>query len=107
MAETIIDANDAAIDAGVATGFQFEPANIDDLRAALERAIAAFNNRELLKRLQAQAMRANFSWEKSAAQYLALFEGLVSKEPQDSLSFPDILPDAFARMRIERRQARQ
>jgi starch synthase len=107
LAETIIDANDAAIDAGVATGFQFEPANIDDLRAALERAIAAFNNRELFKRLQAQAMRANFSWEKSAAQYLALFEGLVSKEPQESLSFPDILPDAFARMRIERRQARQ
>ncbi|AMD57044.1 glycogen synthase [Agrobacterium tumefaciens] len=107
LAETIIDANDAAIDAGVATGFQFEPANIDDLRAALERAIAAFNNRELFKRLQAQAMRANFSWEKSAAQYLALFEGLVSKEPQESLSFPAILPDAFARMRIERRQARQ
>lgn len=35
LAETIIDANDAAIEAGVATGFQFEPANTDDLCAAL------------------------------------------------------------------------
>ncbi|NTZ63752.1 glycogen synthase GlgA [Agrobacterium tumefaciens] len=107
LAETIIDANDAAIDAGVATGFQFEPANTDDLRSALHRAIAAYKNRELFKRLQAQAMRANFSWEKSAAQYLALFKELVGKKVRETPTLSAIRPEAFAKIRIERRLARQ
>ncbi len=105
LAETIIDANDAAIEAGVATGFQFEPANEDDLRAALDRAISAYSDRELFRRLQAQAMRANFSWDKSAAQYMALFESLVGDNRPKTGAVADIRPETFAKIRADRRQA--
>ncbi|MBB4320700.1 starch synthase [Agrobacterium tumefaciens] len=105
LAETIIDANDAAIEAGVATGFQFEPGNEDDLRAALDRAINAYNDRELFRRLQTQAMQANFSWDKSAAQYMALFESLVRDSKRGTDVVADIRPETFAKRRADRRQA--
>ncbi|CUX70951.1 MULTISPECIES: glycogen synthase GlgA [Agrobacterium] len=104
LAETIIDANDAAIEARVATGFQFEPANTDDLRAALERAIHAYNDRELFRRLQAQAMGANFSWDKSARQYMTLFESLVDDSDPEKAFVADVRPEAFAKIRAHRRQ---
>lgn len=103
LAETIIDANDAAIEAGVATGFQFEPANSDDLEAAIERAVNAYNDRDLFKRLQAQAMSANFSWDKSAGQYMALFESLVGDDTQEPESLNNISFEAFSKMRADRR----
>ncbi|WP_323687101.1 MULTISPECIES: glycogen synthase GlgA [unclassified Rhizobium] len=105
LAETIIDANDAAIEAGVATGFQFEPANTDDLCAALDRAINAYNDRELFRRLQGQAMQANFSWDKSAAQYMALFESLVGNSKRKKNAVADFRPETFAKIRADRRQA--
>ncbi|MDP9563397.1 UNVERIFIED_ORG: glycogen synthase [Rhizobium nepotum] len=104
LAETIIDANDAAIEAGVATGFQFEPANTEDLRAALERAIDAYSDEELFRRLQAQAMAANFSWDKSAGQYMTLFESLVGNGTSDTDSAARIRPQAFAEARARRRR---
>ncbi len=105
LAETIIDANDAAIEAGVATGFQFEPANEEDLRAALDRAIDAYNDRQLFRRLQAQAMQANFSWDKSAAQYMSLFESLVGPDASAGDTFPHITSETFAKIRADRRLA--
>lgn len=103
LAETIIDANDAATEAGVATGFQFEPSNPDDLRSAVERAISIFRKRDSFKRLQTQAMNANFSWDKSAAQYYSLFETLIQptmSEPAKVIRFaPEILRDLKAERR--------
>ena len=74
LAETIIDANDAAMEAEVATGFQFYPVTAEELRHAIDRAVVAFNDKPALHRLQIQAMRANFSWEKSAWQYKSVYE---------------------------------
>lgn len=103
LAETIIDANDAATEAGVATGFQFEPSNLDDLRSAVERAISIFRKRDGFKRLQTQAMNANFSWDKSAAQYYSLFEALIQpamSKPAKVIRFaPEILRDLKAERR--------
>lgn len=104
LAETIIDANDAAIEAKVATGFQFEPANVEDLRSAVERSIAAYHNRELFRTLQARAMRANFSWDKSARQYMTIFKTLVGNSVLETDRVTNKVPDVFARIRAARRQ---
>ncbi|WP_411032790.1 glycogen synthase GlgA [Shinella sp. BYT-45] len=76
LAETIIDANDAAMARGVATGFQFHPVDPHSFREAVRRTCEAFEDREAWTSLQRQAMKADFSWDRSAFQYAQLFEAL-------------------------------
>ena len=44
LADTVIDANEAALPAGVATGVQFAPPSVDALSHALDRALRAFRD---------------------------------------------------------------
>jgi starch synthase len=82
LAETVIDANDAAMGAGVATGFQFHPVTTEGLRHAIRRSIEVFNTPGQWQRLQHQGMTARFSWERSAKLYAELYTSLLpSKEP--------------------------
>lgn len=76
LSETIIDANDAAMARGVATGFQFHPVDPHSFRQAVRRTCEAFEDREAWSSLQRQAMKADFSWDRSAWQYAQLFEAL-------------------------------
>ncbi len=82
LSETIIDANDAAMSARVATGFQFHPVTTDGLRLALRRALHAYQEPKMWARLQNQGMKAKFSWERSAQQYAAVYANLVRKSGQ-------------------------
>ena len=77
LSETIIDANDAAMSARVATGFQFHPVTTEGLRMALRRALHVHQNPKQWARLQNQGMKAQFSWDRSAQQYAAIYASLV------------------------------
>lgn len=77
LAETVIDANEAAVAAGVATGFQFNPGSVEDLYNAIDRALTAFENTRSWRRLQTQAMRTDFGWGRSADRYARLYRQLV------------------------------
>ena len=77
LADTVIDANEAAIAAGSGTGVQFAPVNVEMLGAALLRMVALYRNPALWARLQANAMRADVSWHRSAARYAALFHEIA------------------------------
>jgi len=79
LSETIIDANDAAMSARVATGFQFHPVTTNGLRLALRRALHAYEQPKMWARLQNQGMKTKFSWERSGQQYAAVYRSLVQK----------------------------
>lgn len=79
LAETVIDANDAAMGAGVATGFQFHPVTTEGLRHAIRRAIEVFQYPDQWQRLQNQGMTARFSWERSAGLYAHLYRQLIDE----------------------------
>jgi starch synthase len=79
LADTIIDANHAARLAGVATGFQFHPVDAIHLRKAIRRAVGCFNDKPVWRRLQREGMRADVSWDHSAAAYAALYRGLIGR----------------------------
>ncbi|MBM3520404.1 MAG: glycosyltransferase, partial [Alphaproteobacteria bacterium] len=79
LADTVIDANDAALSAGVATGFQFAPVDADGLSHCLRRAAALFSDRQAWSRLQKKGMATDVSWRRSAQAYATLFQGLTSK----------------------------
>ncbi|MCB5203645.1 glycogen synthase GlgA [Neorhizobium sp. T786] len=86
LSETIIDANDAAMSARAATGFQFHPVTTDGLRMALRRALHVFADPKQWARLQNQGMKARFSWDRSAHQYAAVYASLVRKSGAEPIA---------------------
>jgi starch synthase len=77
LADTVIDANEAALAAEVATGFQMQAADTVSLDLALERVATIWRDRDAWVRMQRNAMKAEVGWGRSAAQYAALFRELV------------------------------
>jgi starch synthase len=51
------------------------------LLEAVKRAIAIYSNRSIWSHLVKNAMRADFSWDRSAAQYARLYEKLILDQP--------------------------
>jgi starch synthase len=78
LADTVIDANEAALRDGVATGFQFAPVTADALVIALQRALALYRDRSRFQAVQRRAMTRTVDWSAPAAAYRALYSGLVS-----------------------------
>jgi starch synthase len=78
LADTVIDANEAARDAGVATGFQMERADSTSLDLALQRVAAVWRDRAAWTQMQENALAAEVGWARSAARYADLYRGLVA-----------------------------
>jgi starch synthase len=81
LADSVIDANEAALAAGVATGIQFWPATSEALEVALQRLVALWRDRPTWERMQRNGMAADVSWRASATRYLALFQALLAERP--------------------------
>ncbi len=79
LADTVIDANGAAIAAGCGTGFVAPPDNLAMLSHAIRRAAEAYRTPALWARLVANAMAADVSWGRSAGAYAALLKGLLAR----------------------------
>jgi starch synthase len=77
LADTVIEANEAALRAGVATGILFPADDIDALRRALWEAVTRFADKPLWKAMQRAGMSADFGWGPSAARYAALYRSLL------------------------------
>jgi starch synthase len=77
LADTVIDANEAATGAGAATGLVFAPSDPLALHGAIARTIRLHANRAGWQAMQRAGMRADFSWTRSAARYAELFRSLV------------------------------
>ncbi len=73
LADTVIDANDAALSAGVATGIQFSPVAQPSLVSALTQAADLFRDWKAWRGMQRRGMRADVSWQRRAGRYAALF----------------------------------
>ena len=74
LADTVIDANPAALSAGVATGFQFTPGSARALGQAVERACRLFADRRMWRKMQSNAMAQPVGWEGSARLYRELYD---------------------------------
>jgi starch synthase len=77
LADTIIDANDAALAAGVATGIQFSPVDGFTLQNALARTAEIYENKPAWLSLQKRGMATDVSWDRSAAEYAALYKSVL------------------------------
>ena len=80
LADTVIDANEAAVSAGAATGFQFAPNSGDALLHAVSRAVVAYRTPAVWASFQRQGMKADVSWDRSAGKYVELYNTLLSRK---------------------------
>ena len=80
LADTVIDADEAAIKAKRATGIQFSPVTADALRKAIARTCALYKKPKVWHSLMLNAMRYPVGWDKSAPAYLALYENMTAQK---------------------------
>lgn len=80
LADTVIDANPAALAARVATGIQMNAVNHNALCMAVSRTVELYARPAEWKRLQTNGMAGDFSWGASGAAYAALYRQLLEEQ---------------------------
>jgi starch synthase len=78
LADTVIDANEAALAAEAATGLLFSPDSGEALVEAARKLVRLHADQRRWASMQKRGMRTDVSWEHSAAQYAALYRSLVA-----------------------------
>jgi len=78
LRDTIIDANEMALAAGVATGLQFSPVTTAALTDAVRKAQALFDDKTQWRRLQSNGMKTDVSWRRPARHYVDLYRDLLA-----------------------------
>ena len=83
LADTVVDATPQALAAGTATGFVFVPYQADALLDAVRRGVNLYREQsDAWRGLVRAGMRADWSWDRSAAEYVRLYERLVGTAGQ-------------------------
>ncbi|HEY4202693.1 MAG TPA: glycogen synthase GlgA [Devosiaceae bacterium] len=84
LADSVIDANVAALSAGVATGFQFIPVDEHSLTETIRRAVTLYRDEKTWRKIQRRGMKSDVSWAASAAVYADLYATLTGVKHHDS-----------------------
>ncbi|MEM7813095.1 MAG: glycogen synthase GlgA [Planctomycetota bacterium] len=71
LKDTVVDLDE---DAAAATGLSFVGYDAESLTQAVQRTVDAFGNKPVWSKLVANGMARDFSWDRSAAEYLKLYE---------------------------------
>ncbi|HUG92496.1 MAG TPA: glycogen synthase GlgA, partial [Planctomycetaceae bacterium] len=79
LADTVVDATPENIAAGTATGFCFDKHEPSELVATVERAARTFADRQSWKSLVTAGMRQDWSWDRSARQYVEVYEQALAR----------------------------
>jgi starch synthase len=74
LADTVVDASDENIANGSATGFVMPAPTTQGLIEAIDRALELHAMPRIWNQLQRTAMEQDFGWEKSAMEYILLYE---------------------------------
>jgi starch synthase len=78
LADSVIHANVASMEMGVATGIVFDPIEAEGLDRALSQAIGLFRDPKGWNKLRRAAMRQPVGWSSSAVRYEALYRAVLS-----------------------------
>lgn len=81
LADTVVDTNDANLANGTATGFRCDHYSVGELERTLHRAIEFYLHRKPeWSQIVATGMQADWSWNKSAHQYLEIYQQTLRRE---------------------------
>ena len=76
LADTVVDALPETLSNNTATGFVFNEATSGTLMETIKRALIVYSQPETWKQLQTSGMQKDYSWIKSAKEYMALYDQL-------------------------------
>lgn len=74
LADTVIDANDAALEDGVATGIHLGSIDSQGLRQAVDRAVSLYRSNPKWQTIQSRGMTRELGWGKAAKRYQGIYE---------------------------------
>ncbi len=80
LADTVINANYAAVQSNVATGAIFAPVTAKSLVDAVVRTRQLYDQPPLWQAMQKRGMATDVSWTASAAKYAELYRGLIAEQ---------------------------
>ena len=80
LSDTVVDLNDDTLEHNTATGFAFSSDDIYGLNTTIWRALDTYLHRkDVWRHLIENGMRQDWSWAKSAVQYVRFYEKLIRK----------------------------
>ncbi len=79
LADSVVDTTPATLDDGTATGFVFDGATEVELLATIYRALLAQRDRPTWRAVQRHGMSADFSWDRSATEYHAIYRNVLGR----------------------------
>ncbi|HVX14562.1 MAG TPA: glycogen synthase GlgA [Pirellulales bacterium] len=82
LADTVTDTTEQTLAAGTATGFSFRAYEGLALAETLKRAIDAWHQPSIWSQIVHNGMRQDWSWSRSAKQYVDLYQNLLSRVRQ-------------------------
>jgi starch synthase len=74
--DSVVDINE---DAEHANGIKFEEYSVRALSKAIRKALVLYDNPTLLEHYRENGMQADFSWERTAAEYGMVYEEAMSR----------------------------
>jgi len=77
LADTVIDTSWETLSNGTASGIVFNDANAGSLFEAIKRSLLLYHNTEQWRKMQVNAMCKDFTWRRSAEEYLRLYESIA------------------------------
>jgi len=80
LADTVVDASEANLASGTATGFSFVVYTAQEFLGAVRRALALYREQpEKWLALMRTGMRQDWSWSRSAAEYERLYQSILKE----------------------------
>ncbi len=86
LADSVVDTTRTTLSNGLATGLVFEGESSGAFAEAVKRSLLLYENKAYWTQLQKTGMVQDFSWVKSAEQYLVLYQTALSKNKSDTLN---------------------
>ncbi|OGS91992.1 MAG: starch synthase [Gallionellales bacterium GWA2_60_18] len=77
LADSVVDCTETTLKDGSASGFVFHGMSVDNLYAAIQRAVALYHDPRKWKALRKNCMAKDFSWERSAEAYREVYRKVL------------------------------
>jgi len=87
LADSVVNASPENIQNGSATGFVMDNASLESFFAAFENAFNTYQNPKTWTQIMKNGMNQDFSWEKSANEYIALYHKSIKSQYHIPASF--------------------
>lgn len=77
LADSVVDCTPATLASGSATGFVFDAPTTSSFFEAVTRAVQTWQDADIWRALQRNAMARNFGWKPSARRYMELYQSML------------------------------